>query len=248
MAKVVYEHPLNEKVRAYLRLEHLFLQLKASSSFLHAYQPISFFESIFSLIDIVERNDVRNDIVKDLERYEALLVKWSQHPDVQDNVLQELLQKVVSLQQQVQHMPKVCNTLKSDKFLASIRQRFAIPGGSCGFDLPQLHYWLHQPEAQRSADISRWLKVIEPIERAIDVILSMTREYSQFSTHTAENGFFQDSAEGLELLRIRYDSTKGVYPTVSGNKYRFAIKFMRFCDENGRTTVEDNVNYDFASS
>lgn len=248
MSDVIYEHPLNEKIRAYLRLEHLFEQINASHSFTHDYQPIAFFESLFSLIEIAERNDVRGDVIKDLEKNENKLVYWSQHPEVCNSSLQDLLKKVVTLQQQLQQMPKICNTLKEDKFLAGIRQRFTIPGGSCPFDLPQLHYWLHQPSAKRESDVNRWLEIISPINDAISIILSLARENSSFQPQVAINGFYQDSTEGLSLIRVKYNTEHGYYPTVSGNKYRYAIKFMNLTPNQERAGVDEDVEYFLATN
>ena len=49
-----------------------------------------------------------------------------------------------------------------------------------------------------------------------------------------------------ELLRIRYPVEAGVYPTVSGNKYRYAIRFMQLCDEAGRSNSDQSISFELA--
>ena len=76
MNLVIYEHPLNEKLRTFMRVEHLFVQINGCKSFQHESQYSSFFGSLFALIDLLERNDIRAELGKDLERNEQSLVKW----------------------------------------------------------------------------------------------------------------------------------------------------------------------------
>ena len=74
MSHAVYEFPLNEKVRSYLRIEQLFKQLKQGTQATEDFQFISFFEALFTLLDLLERLDIRNDVLKDIEVHEKNLV------------------------------------------------------------------------------------------------------------------------------------------------------------------------------
>ena len=63
---IIYEYPLQERVRTYLRLEHGFEQLNVSRE-LFQQQPDAFFQSLFSLSDLLERVDIRTELSKDLD-------------------------------------------------------------------------------------------------------------------------------------------------------------------------------------
>ncbi len=249
MTYAVYEFPLNEKVRTYLRLEQLFKQLKQGVSASEDYQFISFFEALFTLLDLLERLDIRNDILKDIEAHEKNLVHWSQHPKIDTDALQAALQKILKLRDELKHSKKVGASLKEDKFLASIRQRFSIPGGTCSFDLPNLHYWLKQPVEKAHHDIQQWLSELVLISDAIDITLSFLRERGRFTDVTAQNGFYQGVAEDKnELIRVYSATDEGYYPMLSGNKYRYAIRFMLFnTSDSGGVAVETDVNFKIAS-
>ena len=66
---------------------------------------------------------------------------------------------------------------------------------------------------------------------------------------TAVNGFYQGNADDKnELVRIRCDSTGGYYPTLSGNKFRYAIRFMWLSPSSEQSSsVERNVEFTLAT-
>ncbi|MEE2023152.1 MULTISPECIES: cell division protein ZapD [Alkalimonas] len=246
MTDVLYEHPLNEKVRTYLRIEHLCHQVQSHTSLKDPAQQHAFFTSFFALLDLMERNDVRTDLVKDIERCEQALVSWSKHPSVSNDALQHMLQKAVRLQSELNRSSKLCSQFKEDAFLSPLRQRFSIPGGACFFDVPQLHYWCHLPAEQQQQALTKWMEQLALTVQSIDFVLTFVRERGQFQDFEAENGFLQSVTDQYELLRVKYDNTLGVYPTISGNKYRFAIRFMQLSDASGRFAAEKTIPFAMA--
>lgn len=249
MSEAVFEFPLKEKMRNYLRVEQLLGQLKSTSNPQSNQLLLVFFSQLFDLLDLIERLDLRTDIGKDLEAHEKNLVYWSQHPKIDSSALENALKTVLSLRERLRADRKFCNNLKEDKLLSSIRQRFAIPGGACSFDLPNLHFWLQQPDAQKQQDISRWLSDLSLLNDAIDVSLSFIRERGQFTPTLAANGFFQGTADDKkELIRIKCSVGEGYYPTLSGNKYRYALRFMWFdSEENQSSSVNSDVQFSLAA-
>lgn len=243
---IVYEHPLNEKVRTYLRVEYLFQQVQHQLALANESQQLGFFTSLFALIEVLDRNDIRPDLIKDVERCEGALVNWSRHPHISDALLSTMLQKSVRLQSDLLRGAKFANVLKDDKFLGPLRQRFFIPGGTCYFDLPQLQYWYTLDLSARQKQAQDWLAHLTLVEQAISFVLTFIRERGQFQPVTAENGFFQSNTEQFELLRLRYPLHYGCYPTISGNKYRYAIRFMQLCDTQGRATTNQHIGFELA--
>jgi cell division protein ZapD len=249
MTNAVYEFPLNEKVRAYLRLEQLFKQLNQVHVASEDWQFVNFFNALFTLLDLLERLDVRNDVLKDIEAHEKNLVHWSQHPKIDTQALQEALQTILTLRDKLKQSKKVGVRLKEDKFLSSIRQRFSIPGGTCSFDLPNLHYWLKQPLENIRKDINDWFEELNLISNAIDIALSFLREKGSFSDMLAANGFYQGIADDKnELIRVFSSTDQGFYPVLSGNKYRYAIRFTLFePNETGGSSTDADISFKLAS-
>ena len=242
MSQAIYEFPLNEKVRTYLKLEQLFKQLEQGKIASEDWQYINFLDCLFTLLDLSERIDLRNDVLKDIESHEKNLVMWSQYPNIDDDALQFALRKILRLRESLKSNKRVGAELKED------RQRFSIPGGACSFDLPNLHYWLHQPSENKLRDISIWLQELTPIQQAIEMTLSFLRERGRFSATEAEKGFYQGIAEDKnELIRVLSSTDGGYFPMLSGNKYRYAIRFNLFTPTvQGSASVDSKVSFKLA--
>ncbi|GHE95071.1 cell division protein ZapD [Thalassotalea profundi] len=234
MQHVLYEHPLNERIRSYLKLEQMFAQARASVAADTNISYHIFFNALFSIIDTLERNDIRGDLIKDLEKLEQNLVIWSKSPEINNDALQENLRQVIELICQLKRKtPQWCQ-IKNDQFLMGLKQRYAIQGGSCSFDLPQLQFWLKQPVTIITNNMAEWLQLFTQIEQALSLILKFIRQRVLFESISTDSGFYQDSGEGLLMLRIKVAHDAPYYPTVSGNKLRYSIRFMLANDEMGK--------------
>lgn len=244
--QLIYEHPLNEKVRTYLRLEAGLQQVRQQADLIDDARQQGFFSSLFAVLETIDRTDVRPDLLKDIERCEHAMVEWSQHPQISDHALSDQLQRGIKLQSELFRGSRLGGNLKDDKFLAPLRQRFLIPGGSCFFDLPQLQYWYALPQTQRSQQVQVWLDELSLAEQAVHYVLSFIRARGQFMAEQAVAGFYQSGTEQFELLRLQYDIEDGCYPTISGNRYRYAIRFMQLCDAQGRTSTDKVINFALA--
>ena len=255
MTTVVFEFPMKEKVRNYLRVEHILKQISTAGGSDCESQHLYFFEQLFTLIDLFERLDLRTDLVKDLDLYEKHLKHWANHPNIDKDALQSTLDTTINIAKTLKISKKFCSDIKDDKFLASIKQRFSIPGGTCSFDLPNLHYWLLSANEQKHQDITKWLASLALLRDTIALVLGFIRQRGKFQPITADNGFYQGVADSLtELIRIEFDNQHGYYPTMSGNRYRYAIRFAwldnndnRDSKDSGTTYVEQSIDFRFAS-
>lgn len=234
MTTILYEHPLNERMRNYLKLEQLFKQSQACLEMNVVVSHQTFFNAFFAIIDTLERNDIRGDLIKDLEKLEQNLVVWSNAPNVDSTALACELKQTIALISQLKNNSPIWLQLKDDKFLSSIKQRFAIQGGNSTFDLPQLQFWLSRSLDTISADMTLWLAKLEKIKDALAITLKFIRLRAEFLNISTESGFFQESGEGISLLRIKLLKSADYFPVVSGNRFRYSIRFMLPCEDAGR--------------
>lgn len=226
MSSLVYEYPLNEKCRNYLRLNDLLQQIKQCRNLTASGQTIALFKALLDIIELLERCDIRTELAKDLSMQKEKLAAWAEAPGVDAAALAQLEQQLAELSQQLPRSPRFGQQLREDKLLTAIRSRFAIPGGLCSFDVPQLHYWLHQPQAIQQQDIDGWLAQLQLLQQGLELQLTLWRETGQFQPQVASNGFFQDDAANTHIIRLRISAEQAIYPVVSGNKYRYTIRFM----------------------
>jgi len=250
MSVALYEFPLCEKVRNYLRLEQLFSQLHEAKTAQSEFQYLHFLEILFNIIDMVERLDLRTDFLRDIDAHEKKLVYWSQHPDIDTHALEQAIHHLHTLSSEIKKNKKLGASLREDRFLSSIRQRFSIPGGATSFDLPFLFCWLKQDAEPKNADIEKWLKQLQLIDNALKMMLTYIREKSRFQDAECKTGFYQGSVEEkLEMVRIQIDNTYGVYPVVSGSRNRYGVKFMQLqANEDGGMAVTTGVSFQLACS
>ncbi|MBM7455341.1 cell division protein ZapD [Oceanisphaera litoralis] len=242
MSSLVYEYPLNEKCRNYLRLNELLQQIHRCRSLGADGQTIALFKALLDIMELLERCDVRTDLARDLNTQKNKLAAWAQAPGVDAAALAQLERQLADLNQQLPRAARLGQLLREDKLLSTVRSRFAIPGGLCAFDVPQLHYWLHQPTANQQQDIDGWLAQLQLLQQGLQLLLTLWREVGQFRPQQASNGFFQDNAEQTEMIRLRLPTALAAYPVVSGNKYRYTIRFMPV----GNTEI-GNIDFELAN-
>ncbi len=242
---IVYEYPLHERVRTYLRLEHLLGILQPQVS-VNATSYTRYFNALFAILDLCERSDVRTDVQKDLDRRKAQLKVWAKHPDVNQQQLAQTSDRVQQAWAAIQPISRVGSSLKQDRLLSVIRQRFVMPGGTCNFDLPQLHYWLHLPQPQRDADCERWWREFDILFQGMLLELELLRGQARFKPIVAPAGLLQESTEPLSLLRLEVSKGLPAYPVISGHKQRFNIRFLRYEPADGRASYDGDVHFNLA--
>ena len=161
---MIYDFPLNEKSRTYLRLESLFSQIRDNLESDQSWAHIAFFKGLFDLQELLERGDLRADLIKDLERLGQRLSHWASLPDVDLEQIQRMQQESTQLSRSLLSSPRPGARLKEDRLLGSIRQRFSIPGGLCAFDVPQLHHWLVTPAVGRHQQMQQMDKQVVDVQ------------------------------------------------------------------------------------
>ncbi|MCG9583908.1 cell division protein ZapD [Vibrio tubiashii] len=238
-----FEHPLNEKTRIYLRVEALLNQLDVAAQFSDDMQHLIFYRSLFDLLEIFEQIQLKSELAKDIEKQRLTYRSWLNVEGVDQDMLQNILNEVDAVHSDLMGAERFGQSLKEDRFLSAIRQRFNLPGGSCCFDLPALHHWLHLPLESKKADASQWLSTLRPLAEALKLWLKLTRETGHFRAIQANSGFYQSDADEANILRLEIPMHFGVYPMISGHKNRFAIKFIEF--ESGQASVA-NIEFKLA--
>lgn len=241
---VLFEHPLNEKMRTWLRIEFLLQQLHGHRALSDTAIALTFFRTVSDLLDVLERGEVRTELAKELERQQQKLLQWADVPGVDMSLVEQLRSQLKQLSSRLIAAPRMGQPLREDKLISLVRQRLGIPGGCCSFDLPTLHMWMHVPQSERDADVAQWLETLDPLHQALTMILSLIRQSGPFRNQISLNGFYQDNAEEADLLRLRIDLSHQLYPQISGHKTRYAIRFLSL--DGDHTQVPERLTFDLA--
>src|SRR5579862_9136821 len=78
----IFEQPLNERMRTFLRLDFLYSQAIYHNERATPFGTRAAVDSLLDILAILTRGDIRTDVVKELERHLALLGEYQNHPGI----------------------------------------------------------------------------------------------------------------------------------------------------------------------
>ena len=246
---LVFEQPLNERMRAYLRIDFLYQQALFHAHSTSQWGSRGAISSLLDILAIITRADTRADVLKELERQIGLYTEYQRRPDVDVDRLQALVANLARLRTELLGAGTAfLQPLRESTFLAAVRHRSTIPGGTCDFDLPDFSYWLSQSSETRERALAEWLALLRPLCDSIAELLWLTRQGGRSRQETAANGVFHitfDRGNPVQLLRVAVDSELGLFPEISGSHYRASVRFVSWQGLNERPRqVETDVPFE----
>ena len=228
---ILYEHPFTESIRTMLRLEHLFGRLALLVDRDHAVDHHFALATLFEIMDVASRADLKSDLLKELERHGSQLQGFRGHPGISEAALDSITERINSAFTGLNQLQgKTGQSLSSNDWLMSIRSRISIPGGTCGFDLPAYYAWQQYPPERRRADLHQWLGTMAPLSGALAVLLGLLRDSGSAQRMVATGGQYQQSlaaGKSYHLLRVRFDDSEGLVPEITGHRLMVGVRFMR---------------------
>jgi cell division protein ZapD len=227
---IPFEQPLTERVRGFLRLEHIFKSIATRLPGTSEWDSRSTLSRLIEVVEILSRYDIKAELIKELDRRYANWVRSSSDPEAGAGRQIDLPARLVTL----------LNTLKSphcqpgqalrrDELVNTIRQRMGIPGGTCNFDMPSYHYWLNQPVDERIQQLRYWLNDLDIVEDCVALALSLIREGAQPIQVVAQGGNYHQSLDPrcpCSMIRIVLPMSWGLFPEISAGRQRFSLRFM----------------------
>lgn len=247
---ILYEYPFNERIRTYLRLEHLIGRLgqllPRDSALDHHYALIA----IFEVMDVTSRADLKSDVLKDLERQKAHFAAFRGNPAISEASLEALLSRLEDAFAQLSgQMGKPGHDLQDNEWLMSIRSRAVIPGGTCEFDLPAYHAWQQGQAASRRGDLNQWASSLAPMANAVTLLLQLLRDSGQPQKVMTRNGHFQQTlpqGRTFQLLRLRIDPSMHLIPEISGNRLMVSVRLVRHEADGKLHPAREDVPFELA--
>jgi cell division protein ZapD len=244
---VIYEQPLNERVRTFLRLDFLFNEFFSRLEGPSQWDSRNALTSLLDILNIFNRTDLKTEVMKELERQMTTLAALEHAPGVDRARLSQLLDEFDSLVDRMHALHgQVGQELRQNEFLNSIKQRISIPGGTCDFDLPGYHFWLQRPAENRIADLRRWIKAFEPIHLSVLLLLRLVRESAHSSQEVAHEGFFQkmlDPNAPCQLVRVTVPAEAPYFAEVSGGRHRFTLRFLEYLPDGHAVQTSQDVPF-----
>jgi cell division protein ZapD len=227
---ILYEYPLNERIRTYLRLEHLFKRLGELTAREHPVDHQYAIITIFEVVDVVSRADLKTDVLKDLEKQKFTLNGYRGNPAIAEAALDEITSQLDDCFASLSAISgKAGQQLLENDWLMSIRSRVAIPGGTCEFDLPAYFAWQHMAPSLRQQDLQRWCAPLVPLAESVRLLLQLLRDSGVAQKVMAQSGQYQQNlpqGRSFQLLRLNINASLGLIPVISGNRLIASVRLM----------------------
>ena len=235
---VVFEQPLNERMRTFLRLEFLYQQALYHNDTATAWSSRAAVSSLLEILAITARGDPRSDVLKDLERQLGQLRDFQNRSGVDAARLRAVLARLTQRRDELQAVSSAAlSKVRESDFLGAIKHRSAIPGGTCEFDLPDYYHWLNRSGEIRQADFNKWMRTLRPLCESVADLLWITRENARPRRETATGGIYQlvfERETPFQLLRITLPGDSDLFPEISASRHRCSIRFLSWVDAENR--------------
>jgi cell division protein ZapD len=219
-------------MRTFMRLEFLYQQMLYNSELETSWATRATISGLLEVMAILSRGDVRSEVHKELDHQLSVLQRYQSQPGVDAKRLDTLVRNLIESRADIDGIgTQYLQPLKDSDFLNSIKNRSAIPGGTCEFDLPEFSHWLRQPFPRRQEDLGRWIESIRPLCDAVIEVLWLIRESAQPVDKLAINGMYQHNMQkdaNCRLLRINLADGSTLYPEISGSQHRFTVRFLEW--------------------
>ena len=247
MEQGIYELPLNERLRTFMRIEFLYSRLKYFVSNLDDnWQTRTVIHTLLEIYSILSRTDVRREVLADLDRYIMQMQRFQSAPDADNNMVNNILEDLDSIKSQVMDIgTDYLLKLREDEFIASLLHRHTLPGGKAEFDMPKYKFFLESDEKDVAVQINKWIDIIRPICEGIDKLMWIIRESNEPIATVAVGGQYNHQIERrtqISLVRIITNDTN-VYPEISGGRHLIAVRFFNLNKDGIYVQFEDNVEF-----
>ncbi|SUO95110.1 cell division protein ZapD [Suttonella ornithocola] len=226
----VYEQPLSERMRLFMRLESIFLQMHLFHKADEYYSIQLFLDALFDVLDFLHRYEIRSEILKELHRLKTAIARdniqclehFKSHTEMEDaidhalNAIHDIDLNPISM-------------LRENELFNSLRQRNFNQSGNCLFEVPAYQFWLAKNIHNTNPFLIHCYNLFIPISDAISLVLGMVRACAECTEESTHDGMFLktlDKDKRNQILRIHLDPQHNVFPRISGDNHRFAIRFM----------------------
>ena len=241
---IIYEHSSSERIGLFLRLETFFRRTRSLLDHESHWTSRMAVEAINDTIRVLKREDLQNEIIKEIEHQSAALGTFRGNPNVAKHRLDEICEEVDSMLQTLHDRETAPgHELRHNALLKAVRDRDIIVAGACNFDLPAFHFWLEQPAGQRLRDLRDWLSAFDVLESSIGLCLRIVRGSTAATHEVASRGFLQrnlGSSTPCRMIRIALSRELALYPVISDRPPRsLTVRFFRPGNNASRSSQTD---------
>jgi len=219
-ANALYEFPLRDSIRLFLRLEVLDRQLAAAANHRNGELNRTAVHVVLSMADLVFREDLRAHLLQQIYYLQRNYKVLRAREDIRQENLKALLDELEQFREElVQLKASTGRNLRFDPLISALRQRDSVTDAAMAVDLPVYQWWLQAPPERCREDFLKWVEAFGPLLNANRKFLALLRERGEYHNCEADQGSFVASiTRDQELWMVRIGIPKGIpcFPQASG--------------------------------
>ena len=238
----IYEEPVQEKIRKFIKIEFLFNKL---FYFKHKENKNDNYIALLALCELYEilsRSDIKSELIREIENQNHYFKKIKEIPEANSEKLSSILEKQKVLLQLIHGIESnYLEYLENDILFKTIAKNSINP-----LQPTSVEFWLSRDIVLRENQINLWTEPLLFIKKSVDFILEVIRKSGRFEDKLAEKGFFiekLDPKKNILLIRITLTSDLYYYPQISVGKQRLNIMFMSKDDKNNLISHKEDVAF-----
>ena len=238
----IYEEPVQEKIRKFIKIEFLFNKLFYFKHKENKHDNYIALLALCELYEILSRSDIKSELIREIENQNNYFKKIKEIPEANSEKLSSVLEKQKVLLQLIHGIESnYLEYLENDILFKTIAKNSINP-----LQPTSVEFWLSRDIVLRENQINLWTEPLLFIKKSVDFILEVIRKSGRFEDKLAEKGFFiekLDPKKNILLIRITLTSDLYYYPQISVGKQRLNIMFMSKDDKNNLISHKEDVTF-----
>ena len=250
---ITFEFPLNERIRRLLRIEEIYQKFEHQLKNTHDYFEFSCFNTLFEIVQLVSRSDLKIDFLQELERQEKKQLVLLDHQGLKEGQLdpKEIISMIQVARKKLENIDvKPGFNFNNNLFLEEVKKRISSPGGLLDVDFPNFRNWsIQKTRKSKLEDFKTWAQPLMVFKDAASVILLILRYQCQVESIKAKEGKHQQTIDPLktfDLIRLELENALNIYPEISANKYTVNIFFNQLNKELKKEPVKSNLEFKYS--
>ena len=238
----LYEEPVQEKIRKFIKIEFLLNKIYYFKSKDNKSENYVALLALCELYEILSRSDIKSELIREIETQNSYFEKIKEIPQADSSKLNSVLEKQNLLLKSIYNIESnYLDYLEHDILFKTILKNCFTQLQPASID-----FWLSRDILIRETQIDLWLEPLIFIKRSIDFILEVIRKSGRIEDRMAEKGFFiekLDIKKNILLIRVTLTSDLYYYPQISVGKQRLTIMFMTKDDKNNLVPYQEDLNF-----
>ena len=250
---VVYEQPVAENIRSFLKCEYLHEKINSSLSLESIWSIKSSISALLEMSDFSQRINLKVELLKELEKISFTLQKLNEDNEIElskFDVYKTKVDRCLASLNNINDNPS--KTIIENDFLMLIKSKLHIPAGDNFFDMPSYLNFLTSKKNHIIENINIWSSPFSCFFDSSKLVLDFKRRSSKFDKYRSNKSYFEkklDKNVRIDLVRIRIEKDMNIYPDISVNRQNINAVFKTaYGDNRVAKTIVDDIEFELSLS